>query len=54
MFAGQMLGQHLITKQTGEKGRICEAVYICERLYARREFYLAILNDRQLGVILLH
>ena len=46
MYAGQMLGQKLITKQTGEQGRICNAVYIVERLYARREYYFAILMDR--------
>lgn len=41
-----MLGHKLITKQTGSKGRICNAVYLCERKFARREFYLAILMDR--------
>ncbi|KAL8243652.1 hypothetical protein R6Q59_009910 [Mikania micrantha] len=46
MFAGQMIGHKLVTKQTGAKGRMCNAVYICERKYARREFYLAILMDR--------
>jgi succinyl-CoA synthetase beta subunit len=47
MFAGQMLGHKLITKQSGPGGRLCNAVYICERKFARREFYLAILMDRQ-------
>ncbi|OJD20727.1 hypothetical protein ACJ73_07935 [Blastomyces percursus] len=47
MFAGQMIGQKLVTKQTGAQGRLCNAVYICERKFARREFYLAILMDRQ-------
>ena len=42
-----MIGHKLITKQTGQRGRICNAVYICERKFARREFYLAILMDRQ-------
>jgi succinyl-CoA synthetase beta subunit len=46
MFAGQMIGHKLITKQTGAQGRICNSVYICERKFARREFYLAILMDR--------
>ena len=46
MFAGQMIGHKLVTKQTGERGRICNSVYICERKFARREFYLAILMDR--------
>ncbi|KAE8133754.1 hypothetical protein BDV38DRAFT_274076 [Aspergillus pseudotamarii] len=47
MFAGQMIGHKLITKQTGAAGRLCNAVYICERKFARREFYLAVLMDRQ-------
>jgi succinyl-CoA synthetase beta subunit len=46
MFAGQMIGHKLITKQTGERGRLCNSVLICERKFARREFYLAILMDR--------
>ena len=46
MFADQMIGQKLITKQTGAAGRACNAVYICERKFARREFYLAVLMDR--------
>ena len=47
MFADQMIGHKLITKQTGAGGRLCNSVYICERKFARREFYLAILMDRQ-------
>jgi succinyl-CoA synthetase beta subunit len=46
MFAEQMIGHKLITKQTGAGGRLCNAVYICERKFARREFYLAVLMDR--------
>ncbi|PYH72551.1 succinate--CoA ligase (GDP-forming) subunit beta [Aspergillus vadensis CBS 113365] len=46
MFASQMIGQKLITKQTGAAGRLCNSVYICERKFARREFYLAVLMDR--------
>jgi succinyl-CoA synthetase beta subunit len=47
MVASQMIGHKLITKQTGAAGRLCNAVYICERKFARREFYLAVLMDRQ-------
>ncbi|KAL4994793.1 hypothetical protein BDV10DRAFT_175973 [Aspergillus recurvatus] len=47
MFAGQMIGQKLITKQTGAAGRLCNAVFIVERKFARREFYLAVLMDRK-------
>ena len=46
MFAEQMIGHNLITKQTGAAGRLCSSVYICERKFARREFYLAVLMDR--------
>lgn len=42
-----MLGHRLITKQTGAEGKPCNAVYICERKYARNEYYFAILLDRK-------
>src|ERR1700712_3143080 len=45
-LASEMIGHKLITKQTGEKGRPCNSVYVVERKFARREFYLAILMDR--------
>ncbi|RHZ82697.1 hypothetical protein Glove_104g37 [Diversispora epigaea] len=47
MFAEQMLGHKLITKQTGADGKICDSVFIVERKYVRREFYFAILQDRK-------
>lgn len=46
ILADQMIGHKLITKQTGAAGRLCSAVYIVERKFARREFYLAVLMDR--------
>uniref|UniRef100_A0A7S1EQ20 Succinate--CoA ligase [ADP-forming] subunit beta, mitochondrial n=1 Tax=Timspurckia oligopyrenoides TaxID=708627 RepID=A0A7S1EQ20_9RHOD len=46
-IAGKMLGQRLITKQTGAEGRPCSTVLITERLYMRREMYLAITYDRE-------
>ncbi|KAF2803870.1 succinyl-CoA ligase-like protein subunit beta [Mytilinidion resinicola] len=46
ILADQMIGHKLITKQTGAGGRPCNAVYVVERKFARREFYLAILMDR--------
>lgn len=49
-LAEKMIGHRLITKQTGASGRLCSSVYICERKYARREFYLAILMDRTSSV----
>ena len=41
-----MIGDLLITKQTGEAGRICNAVMITERKYTRKEFYVAFMNER--------
>lgn len=46
-LASKMIGQELVTKQTGEAGKPCNAVLITERLYLRRETYLSILLDRQ-------
>ncbi|XP_060519042.1 succinate--CoA ligase [ADP-forming] subunit beta, mitochondrial [Cylas formicarius] len=45
-IAGQMLGQYLVTKQTGEKGRICNAVMVAERKFPRKEFYFAVMMER--------
>ncbi|KAI4464546.1 succinyl-coa synthetase beta chain [Holotrichia oblita] len=45
-IAGKMLGQYLVTKQTGEKGRICNAVMVAERKYPRKEYYFAIMMER--------
>lgn len=49
-MASKMLGDLLITKQTGEKGRICNAVMITERKYQRREYYFTIMLERAYGV----
>lgn len=49
-IAGKMLGQYLVTKQTGEKGRICNAVMVTERKFPRREFYFAVMLERAFGV----
>lgn len=45
-IAGQMIGDYLITKQTGEKGRICNSVMVTERKYPRKEYYFAIMMER--------
>jgi succinyl-CoA synthetase beta subunit len=45
--AGQMLGQVLVTKQTGESGRLVRKVMVAEAVTIRRELYLAILMDRE-------
>ncbi|ODV92095.1 hypothetical protein CANCADRAFT_82388 [Tortispora caseinolytica NRRL Y-17796] len=46
LYAEQMLGHKLITKQTGPQGKPCTGVYIVEREFVRREAYIAILMDR--------
>ncbi|AAS52474.1 AEL211Wp [Eremothecium gossypii ATCC 10895] len=46
-LAEQMLGNRLITKQSGAKGKPVSAVYVVERVKARHEAYLSILMDRQ-------
>ncbi|KOB73470.1 Succinyl-coa synthetase beta chain [Operophtera brumata] len=45
-LASKMLGQLLVTKQTGEGGRICNMVMVTERKFPRREFYVAIMMER--------
>merc|ERR1711983_399877 len=44
--ASGMLNDLLVTKQTGEAGRICNSVMVTERKYTRKEFYIAFMNER--------
>jgi len=46
-IAAKMLGQVLVTKQTGEEGRLVRKVMIAESVSISRELYLAILMDRE-------
>ena len=46
-FAKKMLGQNLVTKQTGDEGKPVNKVLHMERLYLRRETYFSILMDRE-------
>eukprot|EP00753_Platysulcus_tardus_P006877 PLAT14664.1.p1 GENE.PLAT14664.1~~PLAT14664.1.p1 ORF type:complete len:460 (+),score=237.77 PLAT14664.1:167-1381(+) len=48
-LAGAMLGETLVTKQTGPEGKPVEKVLIAERVYMRREMYFSILLDRASG-----
>jgi len=41
-----MIGQYLVTKQTGEAGRICNSVMITERKFPRKEYYIAVMMER--------
>jgi succinyl-CoA synthetase beta subunit len=45
--AARMLGEVLVTQQTGATGRLVRKVMVGESVSIRREFYLAILLDRQ-------
>jgi len=45
-LAAQMLGQTLVTHQTGEEGRLVSKVMIAESVDIDKEFYLSILLDR--------
>ncbi|RHY07441.1 hypothetical protein DYB25_000898 [Aphanomyces astaci] len=45
-FAQKMIGETLVTKQTGEKGIEVAKVFLMERVYLRREMYFSILMDR--------
>jgi len=47
--AAGMVGDYLITKQTGEEGRICNSVMVTERKYTRKEFYIAFMNERSMN-----
>jgi succinyl-CoA synthetase beta subunit len=46
-IAGKMLGEVLVTKQTGDEGRLVRKVMVAESVEISRELYLAILVDRQ-------
>merc|ERR1712004_421245 len=46
---GGMIGDFLITKQTGAEGRICNSVMVTERKYTRKEFYIAFMNERSMN-----
>ncbi|KAF8203248.1 succinyl-CoA synthetase beta chain, SSC-beta [Pholiota molesta] len=49
-IAAKMIHSHLITKQTGAQGRICNAA---KRRQPEHEYYVAVLNDRtSQGVVL--
>ena len=48
--ANTMLGNTLVTKQTGPAGKIVNTVYLTEAVNVEKEFYLAILVDRDNGV----
>jgi succinyl-CoA synthetase beta subunit len=48
-FAEKMLGNVLVTKQTGAEGRRVQTLLISEGAKIKKEFYLAVLLDRAVG-----
>ena len=47
--AGEMLGQTLVTEQTGPEGRKVDAVYVEEAIDTERFLYVGVLVDREAG-----
>ncbi|KAJ6234879.1 succinyl-coa synthetase beta chain [Anaeramoeba flamelloides] len=45
-FAEKMLGNHLVTKQTDEKGKIVRSLMISQGMNVKRELYFAVIMDR--------
>lgn len=45
-IAAKMLGQVLVTKQTGEEGRLVRKVMVADAVDIKHEYYLALLMDR--------
>jgi len=48
-FAEKMLGNVLVTKQTGADGRKVQTLLVSEAAKIKKEFYLAVLLDRAVG-----
>jgi succinyl-CoA synthetase beta subunit len=48
-FARKMLGNVLVTKQTGAEGRRVQTLLVSEGAKIKKEFYLAVLLDRAVG-----
>ena len=46
-FAGQMLGMHLVTHQTGAEGQVVRRLLIEEGVAIAREFYVGMVVDRE-------
>ena len=43
--AEKLLGSTLVTKQTGEAGKVVHKLYVTEALDIKKEYYLSITND---------
>ncbi len=49
--ADELLGQTLVTEQTGPEGRSVRAVYVEEAIDSKRDVYVAVLVDREAGKV---
>lgn len=49
-LASSMIGKVLITKQTGENGKICNSVMVTTRMFPRKEYYMAIMLEQAFNV----
>ena len=49
--ANELLGQTLVTEQTGPEGRSVRAVYVEEAIDSKRDVYVAVLVDRETGKV---
>lgn len=49
-YIRRALGNRLITAQTDPKGEVVQAIYVCEALNIKKEYYLAFMIDRNKGV----
>ena len=49
--AGKMLGRTLVTKQTGDEGKVVGRVYIEDGADIDRELYLSVIVDREAGQV---
>lgn len=47
MLASKMIGDHLITKQSGKEGKPVNSLFIVEKISLNRELYLSITVDRE-------
>lgn len=48
-MAKEMLGNSLVTKQSGEDGLPCNAVYLVQKINISKEMYLSVTLDRKAG-----
>jgi succinyl-CoA synthetase beta subunit len=48
-LAEKMLGNTLVTQQTGPSGRLVKTVYFCEPSSISKEYYVAMIMDRETG-----